>query len=250
LSELGRIDESVAPLERCVSLDPGYTNAHVGLGVAYARLGRNGEAERALREALRQDPENGHAKRNLAAVLGRCGKVEDALPYFRQVASLAPDDPAAQLGLAQCLDELGGTRRQEADKVYREIARRFGDHPLAEVAKMARNKIANEQLHAAVEGKARMDAVSYMQGAMEHFQGKSRREIGQVAMEIGLLGQGGLQINKPEVRYTLKSLPGDFSGLQLISIMHVGLLLLDPKVDPQTGLDREYQMALAMHGKQ
>lgn len=32
LSELGRIDESVKPLERCVHLDPGYTNAYVGLG--------------------------------------------------------------------------------------------------------------------------------------------------------------------------------------------------------------------------
>lgn len=249
LSELGRIDESLKPLERCVHLDHEYTNAYVGLGVAYTRLGRNEEAERALRQAIHQDPENAYAKRNLAAVLARSGKGEEGLPYFRQAAFLAPNDADVHLGLAQCLDELGGDHRKEADKVYGEIARRFADHPAAEIAKMARNKIANEQLHDSVDGKVRMDAVFYMQGAMDHFAGKSKQEIGQIVMEIGLLGQGGLKINKPEVRYSLKNLPGDFSGLQLVSIMHAGIRLFDANVDTGTGLDREYEMAMAMRGK-
>ena len=250
LSELGKIEESVKPLERCVDLDREYTNAYVGLGVAYTKLGRNEEAERALRQAIQQDPENAYAKRNLAAVLARSGKGKDALPYFRQAASLAPNDAGIQLGLAQCLDELGGDYRKEADKVYGEIARRFADHPAAEIAKTARNKIASEQLHDSVDGKVRMDAVFYMQGAMDQFDGKSKQEIGQIVMEIGLLGKGGLQINKPDVRYTLKNLPGDFSGLQLLSIMHAGIRLFDQNVDTGTGLDREYEMAMGMRGKE
>ena len=249
LSELGRIDESLKPLQRCVDLDHEYTNAYVGLGVAYTMLGRNEDAERALREAVHQDPENAHAKRNLAAVLARSGKSKEALPFFREAASLAPDDPGAQLGLAQCLDQLGGDHRKEGDKVYDEIVHRFGDHPAAEIAKKARNRIANEQLHDTVDGNVRMDAVFYMQGAMDEFAKKSQHEIGQIVMEIALLGQGGLQINKPDKRYSLKSLPGDFSGLQLVSIMHTGIRLLDPKADTATGLDREYELAIAMHGK-
>ena len=172
LSELGRIEESVPPLERCIELDKGYTNAYVGLGVAYTRLGRNPEAEKALRQAIAQDPENAFAKRNLAAVLARSGKAAEALPYFRQAASLAPNDAGVHLGLAQCLDELGGDYRKEADKVYSEVARRFSDHPVAEIAKKARNKIANAQLHATVDGNVRMDAVFYMQGAMDDFAKK------------------------------------------------------------------------------
>ena len=230
-------------------LDHEYTNAYVGLGVAYTRLGRNEDAERALREAIHQDPENAYAKRNLAAVLARSGKGAEALPFFRQAASLAPNDAAAQLGLAQCLDELGGEHRKEADTVYSEIGRRFADHPVAEIAKKSRNKIANEQLHDTVDGKVRMDAVFYMQGAMDQFAGKSKHEIGQIVMEIGLLGQGGLQVNKPEFRYTLKNLPGEFSGLQLLSIMHAGMRLFDQNVDTGTGLDREYELAIAMRGK-
>ncbi len=249
LSELGRIEDSVKPLQRCIELDSDYTNAYVGLGVAYTRLGRNEDAERALREAIYQDPKNAHAKRNLAAVLARAGKHNDALPFFRQSVTLAPNDPGALLGLAQCLDQLGGEQRTESNKVYEEIARRFGDSPIAEIAKQALNRIAGEQLHDAVDDKVRMDAVFYMQGAMDNFARKSKKEISQVVMEIALLGQSGLQINKPEIRYTLKNLPGEFSGLQLVSIMHTGIRLLDPKAETGTGLDREYDLATTMHKK-
>lgn len=249
LSELGKIEESVPPLERCVELDKDYTNAYVGLGVAYTRLGRNADAEKVLRQAIVQDPENAFAKRNLAAVLARSGRAAEALPYFRQAASLAPNDAGVNLGLAQCLDELGGEYRKEADKVYAEVVRRFPDHPTAEMAKKARNKIADAQLHDTVDGNVRMDAVFYMQGAMDNFARKSKQDIGQLVMEIALLGQTGLKVNKPEVRYTLKNLPGDFSGLQLLSIMHAGIRLLDPKAETGTGLDREYELALAMHAK-
>ena len=248
LSELGRIEESVAPLERCITLDPEYTSCLIGLGVAYTRLDRREDAERALREAIHQEPENAFAKRNLAAVLGNSGKVQEALPLFRQAASLTPNDPDVQLGLAQCLEQLGGDYRKEADKVYGQIVKKFSDHPVAEMALAARNKIAGEDLHATVDGKVRMDAVFYMQGAMEEFATLTREQIGQIVMEIALLGQNGLQINKPDVRYGLKSKSGDFSGLQLISIMHVGIKLLDPAADPSSGLDNEYEMAVAMQG--
>ena len=74
-------------------------------------------------------------------------------------------------------------------------------------------------------------------------------EVGQVVMEIARLGQNRLQINKPGVRYALKTLPGEFSGLQLVSIMHVGIRQLDAKADPCTGLDREHETAIAMRAK-
>ena len=249
LSELGRIEESVAPLERCITLDQKYTSCLIGLGVAYTRLGRRDDAERALREAIYQEPENAFAKRNLAAVLGNSGKLQEALPMFRQAASLSPNDPGVQLGLAQCLEQLGGDHRKEADKVYEQIVKKFSGHPAAEIALAARNKIAGEDLHATVDGKVRMDAVFYMQGALDQFAGKTKPEIGHIVLEIGLLGQGGLRINDSEVRYSLKKLPGDFSGLQLLSIMHVGIRLFDPNADTGTGLDREYEMALAMRAK-
>ena len=43
----------------------------------------------------------------------------------------------------------------------------------------------------------RMDA-AYM-AAMDDFAKKSKQEIGQLVMEIALLGQNGLQINNPDM---------------------------------------------------
>lgn len=56
LSELGKINESVVPLEKCIALDPQYVSGLVGLGVAYVRLGRLDEADTLLRQALQLEP--------------------------------------------------------------------------------------------------------------------------------------------------------------------------------------------------
>ena len=249
LSELGRIAESVEPLQRAIGIDLKYVNAYVGLGFSYTKLDRHEDAAAALRQAIALDPENSFAKRNYAAVLGRMGKLQEALPFFRQAAALAPNDPGVLLGLAQCLDDLGGDHRKEADKVYAQIAKRFTNHPIAEIAKQGRTKIAQLKLRAAGGGNLRMDAVFYMQGAMDTFAELPKEQIGKIVMEIAQLGRGGLKINEPEARYGLENLEGDFSGLHLLCLMHVGFRMFDPEADTSTGLDREYEAAVAMRGK-
>ena len=246
LSELGRVDECLAPLQRCIELDPDYANAYIGLGVAHARLGNPDAAEIALRTAVRLEPENAYAKRNLAGVLARNGKPNEALPFFRQAASIAPKDPGSLLGLAQCLEELGGEHLKEAGTVYEKILRQFPDDPVGDIARMARNRLSNDALHQAVDGELRMDAVMYMQGAMEDFTTLPRETVGQIVMEIARIGQNGLKINDPNIRYNLDSKPGDYSGLHLLSMMHVGIRLFDAAADTGSGLDREYQLAKAM----
>lgn len=249
LSEMGRTAECIGPLEKCVTLNPDYANAYIGLGVAYSRLGKHDLAQHALREAVKLDPESAYAKRNLAASLARAGKQSDALPYFRQAASLAPNDPVALLGLAQCLDDLGTDHAKEAGATFEQVLKRFPDHPLSDVARKARNRLSNENLHGVVDGGIRMDVVMYMQGAFETFAKMPKEEVGKVIMEIAVLGQNGLQINNPSVRYTLQNLPGDFSGLQVLSMMHVGLKQFDPAADSGSGLDREYEVAAQTKSK-
>ncbi len=92
------------------------------------------------------------------------------------------------------------------------------------------------------DGGLRMDAVMYMTGAFETFEKLNQQEIAN-------LGQSGLPTNDPDKRYSLESLDGDFSGLQLLSIMHVGLKSIDPSLDTQSGLDAEYDAARKMAGK-
>jgi len=248
LGELGRVADSISILQHCIRLDPYHTDAHVALGVANARSGDNEAAARNLRTAIEQQPDNLFAVRNLAAVLGNLGRHAEALPLFRRAAEASPDDPLLRLGLAQCLEQAGGKHAKEAMRLFERIDQDHPDHPAADAARAALNRMGAQELHDRVGGQPRLDAVMYMRGAMETFAKMPRQQVGEIVMEIAQLGQFGLAINEPEKRYTLKRLPGDYSGLQLVSMMHVGFRMFDPGTDPGTGLEREYQMALSMHG--
>lgn len=248
LSELGRVPESIPPLKRCLELNPKYVNAIAGLGVSYGRLRNFEDAEKVLREGARIEPDNAYIKRNLGGILLSAGKPKEGLPYLRQAASLMPADPMFQMALAQCLEAIGDSHVDEAGKVYEAIMIKHDGEPIAEAAKAGRNRISNTQLHEPMEGKIRPDAVAYMQSGIKLFADMPKMEAARIVMEIARLGEKGLKINEPEHRYSLDSLPGDFSGLQLLCYMHVGLKGLDPKANSGSGLDREYDIARKLEG--
>ena len=125
------------------------------------------------------------------------------------------------------------------------MVKRFPDHQAGEMAEEALTRIGQDELRAAVDGGLRMDVVMYMQAALNRFARLDQAKVGQIVMEIALLGRNGLEINKPAVRYTLQNLEGEFSGLALlVAYMHVGFRMFDPKGDAGTGLDREYEAAV------
>lgn len=245
LSELGRVEESLAPLNKCLNLDPGYDNAAIAIGVSLSKLGRYDEAEVVLKAATKVQPDNALVKQNLAATLARAGKFAEALPYFRQAASLAPDNPVALMGLANCLNSIEG-HEKEALKVYKDVVKRFPDSQFTESAKRVLNQAGQADLRKAVNDGYRPDAVEYMISAMKRFAELPRDQVGRAVMEIAKLGESGLEINNPRKRYSLANLEGDFSGLQLLCHMHVGMALFDPTMDSGSGLQREYELAREM----
>lgn len=249
LSELGRPQEAIEPLRSSLEDDPEYNDARTALGVALIKTGNLEEAEEVLREALKRSPEDHWVNRNLGALLSRTGRPEDAIPLFRTAIQSRPSDPGAILGLAQSLEEVGGDSLPEADSLYKSLVSEFPQHPIAQLAKDARTRIANANLKQSVDGELRMDAVMYMHRAFELFGSMERTQLGPIVLEIARVGETGLEINNPDKRYSLKSLEGEFSGLQLLSLMHVGLKILEPSADPQSGLDDEYEAAKEMSGK-
>ncbi len=248
LSELGRVEESLAPLNKCLSLDPGYDSAAIAIGVSLSKLGRYDEAEVVLKAATKVQPDNALVKQNLAATLARAGKFTDALPYFRQAASLAPDNPVALMGLANCLNSIEG-HEKEALKIYKEVVKRFPESQFTESAKRILNKAGQDDLRKAVDDGYRPDAVEYMVAAMKRFATMSKEMVGHAVLEIAQLGETGLEINNPRKRYSLTNLDGDFSGLQLLCYMHVGMALFDPNLDSGSGLTREYEIAKELAGQ-
>lgn len=87
----------------------------------------------------------------------------------------------------------------------------------------------------------------YCLGALERFERMAPKDVQKVALEIALLGTGGIDPNDPDRRYTLKALPGEYSGLHLLCLMFVAFKAVAP--DHEIGFDvsREYQSAVAMH---
>lgn len=241
LSDQGNLAEAIQLLEKLVEVKPESSYGWTALGVAYSRTGQNDQAERALKQALEIDPENAYALRNLGAIQHATSPAE-ALEGLEKAARMMPDDQRAQYGYALCLLKL--ERNDEADPILKKV---IDLNPLSEIAEMARDarrKIAHETMRADAGGGLRMDAVFYCLGGMKKFREMGAAKMQAVVYEIALLGRGGLDINDPEQKYTLKSLPGQFSGLHLVSLMYTGLKQIDPSLDGGIDLSKEYQAAL------
>jgi len=67
------------------------------------------------------------------------------------------------------------------------------------------------------------------------------REYGNVEATAS----GGVEDDK----YTLKALPGKFSGLHLLAIMYTAFRQIDPTMDTGADFSPEYQPALEMQQK-
>ena len=86
----------------------------------------------------------------------------------------------------------------------------------------------------------------YCLGAIQKFEKMNPTEVQKIGFEIAMLGQRGLDTNDPTQKYRLKTLPGDYSGLNLVCLMYVAFLARPPSwldfhpqgsVSPSTSLE-------------
>jgi hypothetical protein len=96
-----------------------------------------------------------------------------------------------------------------------------------------------------------MDAVFYLLDAMRLFRGRPLEEVREIAFEIGMLGQHGLDINDPKETHVLRALPGRaFSALELVCIMYAGFKQFEPGMDIGVDLSEEWGMAERLRGEE
>lgn len=229
-------------LEKALLIDPSYTNAIMALGVLHAHAGKLDEAISTLTKAVELDPSNPLAHQNLGGCLLKRGDFEKAEEHFRTSLKAEPTNIQSQLGLGQTLESQ--ERHHEADEIYQEIIKAAGHTDVGNLAKEGRTRIAHALLRRA--GDDRPDVVMYCLGALERFENLSPQEISGVGREIAILGMKGLDINDPSTKYTLQSLPGEFSGLHLVSIMYAAFAQTSPGTDVGIDLSNEYAQALKM----
>jgi tetratricopeptide (TPR) repeat protein len=244
-SDTSNLDRAVLLLRRLVSIAPDHVNGRIALGVALSRQKKYEEARVELERAAENDPNNAWAHRNLGGALLHLGRPEEAVGHLRKAAELKPDDERAWYGLGQALELAGDD--EGADEAYRRVLRITEIGDVAELARQGLSKIADKTFRGAAPGQLRMAAVMYCLGALERFENMTPDEVQKVGLEIAVLGMNGLDVNDPTAKYRLRRLPGEFSGLQLVSIEYVAFKMVAPHMDIGFDLAQEYQMAVSLH---
>lgn len=246
LSDQGKLAEATVLLSHLVEVDPSHVNGWVALGVALLRLGEEERGIEALEQAVALEPRNPWAQRNLGAALAEVGRVFTGIEHLREATDLAPDDDLAWYGLGQA-QELAGND-DEADKAYRRVLEidEFGQ--AADLAREGLTRIVERAVRAGAVGDLRMDVVFYMMSVLDAFEDMTPEQVQQVGFEAAMLGRRGLDLNKTEPRYTLRTLPGDYSALNVVAIMYAAFQQFAPETDLGIDLSREYQAAVGMKG--
>jgi hypothetical protein len=166
------------------------------------------------------------------------------LVHLRECLTLDPGNVQAKLGLAQTLETHG--ELSQADGLYQDVLAAAGANPaLQSIAKEGRTRISHTNLRKA--GQERPDVVMYCLGAIERFDEMKPQEIQALGQEIAVLGMKGLDINDPARKYRLRSLPGEFSGLHLVSLMYAAFQEIAPGTDVGINLSGEYTAAKKLH---
>ena len=243
-SEHGEYDLAIDKLQRCVKIAPNHGNALVALGLAHFKKDNISKAEFYYQEALRKDPENIYALQNLGGLYAKENRLEEAINIFEKGERFAPEHPNFLYGLALAYQDLG--KLKKADEYYRKILDRRAEDQFTELARKGLSQIA----HSSFKTKApRMDAVMYCLAALEKFSEMPIQDVHRITSEIALLGRNGLSVDDPNRTYKLDSMPGEFTGLQLVSYMYVGFQMIEPSMDIGFDLSAEYQTAKALFSK-
>jgi Flp pilus assembly protein TadD len=122
LLSTGRLNDAIAELSLAASLDPGLSEAHSLLGLAFDRKGLPERASESYKQAIRVAPEDAQTLNNLGFSLYQNGKYRAAVDRLKRAARLAPTDQRIlnNLALAQC--RLGKT-----DDCYKSFKRAGGE---------------------------------------------------------------------------------------------------------------------------
>jgi tetratricopeptide (TPR) repeat protein len=244
LSDAGRLDEAVTHLRRAVELAPAFANGLVALGVALSRQQKNPEAVEVLAAAAKLEPDNPWAARNLGIGLLQLSKFGDAATHLRRAVILQADDQQSWAALGDAL-RLSGSAK-EAEKAYGRAIALNPHNDLAEIARRGSSQMAHTTFASKIGGAARPDAVQYCLAALKTYAPLPKAEVQKIAFEIAVVGREGFDVNKAEKRYRLKSMEGEYTGLQMVCYMYVGFQIVAPGTDIGFDLSREYNTARSM----
>jgi hypothetical protein len=164
----------------------------------------------------------------------------EALVQIKRTLAVAPDDIAMMIAMGDCLNDLG--RPSESENYFRMAIKTGGPEHLEDLAKARLTAKSEAVLKANHE--VRHDVVQFMRSALKRFKGMTTDEIKCLGVEIAVLGTRGLSINDSRKTYTINSLPGEFTALELVSMMYAAFQQFAPESDLGIDLSVEYRVAI------
>ena len=248
LSDAGKLEKAEQRLRRAVELAPGFTNALIALGVALSRQQKDEEAANVLKSAVDLEPENPWAQRNLGVALLKQSRYSDAAECLQHAAALRPEDQSVWVALGDAFRHSG--RAADAKNAYEQAIALNPHSDSAEAARQGSNQLARTEFERKAAGAPRPEVVDYCVAALKAFANLPAQRVQEIALEIAMLGRKGLDLNSSEMKYRLKSMEGNFSGLQLMSHMYVAFEQIAPGEELGFDLAREYRMARGIYEKE
>jgi type IV pilus assembly protein PilF len=120
----GNLKTALEDLNKALSYDPDYTDAHTVLGVLYERIGDAKQAEEHYRRAAQIRPKGGNELNNYGTFLCKVGRYDEAVGYFdRAVADPFYNTPdVAMVNEGTCLLKAG--KADAAEPVLRKALER------------------------------------------------------------------------------------------------------------------------------
>jgi len=233
-SELNELKSAGKMLKQCISIDPNYSNAYVALGMVYFKKEENRDAEHYFERALIVEPENPYANKNLGSLYAEQDKIEKAIDCYTKALKYIPNDFQLHygIGLAFKLD----SNNQQAQLHFEKVIEIAPNSPIADKAKKEINELAQ-----VVTKPIRKEIVAFCKNALKLFDELGVEKMQKIVAEIAILGNSGLKYEK---KYSIESLTGSFTGLELVAYMYVGLQEIAPNEDSGVDFSAEYQEAL------
>jgi tetratricopeptide (TPR) repeat protein len=248
-SDEGNLTGAIELLSKATQVNPKHAHAWVALAVAYMRKGDQHKALEAAKTAFKVAPDDPYVLRTAGSLTAQAGDTRSALDMLEKAVQTVPTDSIALYSLAECLRaDNEDMNRQRSDELYKKVIELAPGSPQAERAKDRRREFAYEGFRKS--GELRPDAVMYCLDALQKFNTMSQRETAGVAMEAATLGQSGLEVNNPDKKYQLRTLPGHYSGLNVVCILHTAVQQIAPGNDSGFDVQAEYEAALKLFDQQ
>ncbi|MGB5133819.1 MAG: tetratricopeptide repeat protein [Prochlorococcaceae cyanobacterium] len=241
------LERAAKLLERCVASDPVHTNAWVALGMVGLRANAPERARPALEKALGLEPPNPYALRAYGSLLLMQDEPREAVAALRRAEAAAPSDPVTLLTLAQALIAADlDAHAAEADGLLRRVLELAPRGEIADKARRASQRIADHNLRRSQGDDLRPAVVEGLVQALHIYEAVSPEQRQAVLVEVGAIGEKGLPVNQTLRTYTLETLPGTFTALQLACLIEIGARQVLGMADAGFGFEEELREALRL----